>query len=390
MRIFSGWPRRASLVGMTVVIGSIFTPPLAHARPPARDVAACQLPALIDGWHNEGFPTDFEVFLEPTGTLNAVMLLVDFPDAPIDEADPAWQTADAYRELHGAGLDWLSTASYGSVNVELAVVDHWYRMSQPSTAYGLDRAVTFEQHVAYIAEAVALSDSGVDFSAYDIVYVTAAPNATGISNSPGYIDPTDTRIIADGVAISHGATFGTSVWEWSEPDRPLVIAHETAHVFSLPDLYAFSGSPFHRFVGGWDIMGRLDGASPGPFGWHRWKLGWIADRQVKCLPEPGTYRIRLTSLDRRSGTKLAVIPTGPSSAYVIESRRAAGLDATACSTGILIYEVDSSVPTGSGPIRVVDATPGDAGSAGCADLDIATFGRVVDRAPSPIPSAGSP
>ena len=58
-------------------------------------------------------------------------------------------------------------------------------------------------------------------SAYDIVYVTAGPNATGISKfARRDIDPTDSRVAADGVAISHGATFGTSVWSWSEPDRP--------------------------------------------------------------------------------------------------------------------------------------------------------------------------
>jgi hypothetical protein len=152
------------------------------------------------------------------------------------------------------------------------------------------------------------------------------------------------------------------------------MAHETAHIFSLPDLYSFSGEPFHRFVGGWDLMGNLAGAAPGLFAWHRWKLGWIEDRQVACLGEPGTYRLRVTSVDRRSGTKLAVIPTGPSSAYVVESRRGVGLDEHACSTGILIYEVDSSVPTGMGPVRVVDATPGDPAAADCSDLDIATFG----------------
>jgi M6 family metalloprotease-like protein len=374
VRTFSGSWRRALPLALALSFGLAFLTPGAHAARPQRDVAACQLPALIEGWHNEGFPTDYEVFLEPAGTLHAVMLLVDFPDAPIADADPAWQTAQAYHDLHGAGLDWLSAASYGAVQVELTVVEEWYRMSQPSTAYGLDRAATFEQHVAYLAEAVALADARVDFASFDIVYVAVAPNAAGISNSPGYIDPSDSRIIADGVPVSHGATFGTSVWDWAEPDRPLVIAHETAHVFSLPDLYAFSGEPFHRFVGGWDLMGSLDGAAPGLFAWHRWKLGWIADRQVACLAQPGTYAVTLTSLDRRNGTKFAVIPTGPSSAYVIESRRAARLDATACSSGVLIYEVDSGIPTGMGPIRVVDATPGDPGSALCADLDIATFG----------------
>ena len=68
-----------------------------------------------------------------------------------------------------------------------------------------------------------------------------------------------------------------------------------------------------------------------------------------------------------------MIPTGASTAIVLESRRAAGLDADACSTGVLIYTVDSSVPTGMGPVRVIDASPGDAETATCGDLDVATL-----------------
>ena len=365
--------RVAVMTAFAVVLASTLVTTTTVAARPSRDVAACQLPAMVPGWHNEGFPTDFDIFLQPEGSLQAVMLFVDFPDEPIDEADAPWQDFDAYVELHQAGLDWLHAASYGEVSVELTAVDEWYRMSQPSTSYGLDRGATFDEHAAYLGEAVALADPDVDFSEYDIVYVVAGPNATDISSSAGYIDVTDSRIIADGVPISHGATFGTSVWDWAEPDRPLVIAHETAHVFSLPDLYAFSGDP-HQFVGGWDVMGDLAGAAPGLFAWHRWKLGWISDRQVACLAEPGQYTVRLTAVDRRNGTKLAVIPTGPSTALVLESRRATGLDTEACSTGVLAYRVDSSVATGEGPIRIIDATPGDTQAGGCRDLDIATFG----------------
>ena len=344
----------------------------AAARPP-RDAVTCQLSPMIPGWLNEGIPTDFEVFLEPDRALKAVMLFVDFPDAPIAATDPEWQSVDSYVELHQPGAEWLRSASYGAVDIAITPVDAWYRMGHPSTTYGLDRAATFEEHVAYLGEAVALADSDVDFSEYDIVYVVTGPNATGISNSPAYIDASDSRILADGTTIRHAATFGTDVWGWAEPYQHLVLAHETGHVFGLPDLYSYAGDTY-GFVGGWDVMADIDGPGPGLFAWHRWKLGWIPDRQVACLAEPGVYTVRLTAVDRASGTKLAAIPTSPTSAIIIESRRAVGLDAGACSTGVLMYRVDSAVPTGSGPIRVVDATPGDTGSSVCGDLDIATFG----------------
>ena len=342
----------------------------AAAEPSA--ASACHPPGTT-GWLDEGIPTDFNVFLRPVGTLKAVMVFVDFPDAPIGEASLGWQRRRPYLELHRAGAAWLNGASYGGVQVAITPSERWYRMSQPSWAYGMDRAVTFDQHVTYLAEAVALADPDVDFAAYDIVYVVAGPNAFGISNSHAYIDRSDSRVRADGVAIEHAATFGTSVWNWRPADRPLVLAHETAHLFGLPDLYASSGDP-HRFVAGWDVMGDLAAAAPGPLAWHRWKLGWIGNGRVACLNRPGEFVVRLRAVDLQRGTKLAVIPIGQTTAYVIESRRRIGLDADACSTGVLVYRIDSGISTGHGPIQVVDATPGDSSTPRCRDLDIATFG----------------
>jgi hypothetical protein len=153
-----------------------------------------------------------------------------------------------------------------------------------------------------------------------------------------------------------------------------VLAHETGHLFGLPDLYAFDSGGTHRHVGGWDLMGTLSGSAPDLFAWEKWKLGWISDAQVACVVEPGTQRIRLIAIERGDGMKLVVVPTGPTAAYVIESRRAIGNDANACSTGVLIYRVDSTVPTGFGPVRVVDATPNKATDPPCTDLEVATFG----------------
>jgi M6 family metalloprotease-like protein len=365
--------RAVALAAVVAVLSAGFiTGPPAHAAPSARNPGACRLPPLT-GWLDEGLPTNHDLFLNSRRHLDAAMLFVDFPDAPISEVEPIWRQFKTYANVHRQGASWLRAASYGAVDLEISVVKDWYRMSQPSTAYGVRRGVSFEELAAYLAEAVALADRDVDFAAFDIVYVVAGINAFGISTSFAFIDPSHDRVVADGVAIDHASTFATDVWLWGEPYRGLVFSHETGHLLGLPDLYSYSGDQ-DQFVAGWDIMADIDGPAPGPFAWHRWKLGWIRTRQVACLDDPGTYRVRLSAVERRRGTKPAVIPSGRSTAYVIESRRAIRLDSEACSTGVLIYEVDSSIATGSGPVRVIDATPGDAFHPRCLDLDIATFG----------------
>jgi hypothetical protein len=50
-----------------------------------------------------------------------------------------------------------------------------------------------------------------------------------------------------------------------------------------------------------------------------------------------------------------VVPTGPSTAFVIEARRRAGQDARLCEEGVLVYSVDALVHSGDGPIRVQPA-----------------------------------
>jgi len=301
------------------------------------------------------------------------MLFVDFPHARASEAPAGWRKTGPYSEWLAPAATWLRTASYGKVRLSITPVDSWYRMSRRDLAYGVDRGMTFDEHVEFMAEAVALADDDVDFSQYQIVYVVTPKNALGISNSPGFIDASDGRILADGVAITHGATLGQNIWEWGDFGYR-VLAHETGHIFGLPDLYAFDGGEVHRFVGGWDLMGTLNGSAPDLFAWEKWKLGWISDDQVVCVVEAGTQRIRLTAVERRHDTKLVVVPTGPTAAYVIETRRALGTDADACSTGVLIYRVDSTIATGFGPVRVVDATPNQEADPPCTDLEVATFG----------------
>src|SRR5919197_570049 len=139
MRILSrSWRpslRLALIVAALAALSATFGTGPASAARPSIDVAACQLPART-GWLDEGFPTDFDIFLEPDGMLQAVMLFVDFPDAPIGDADGEWQSVESYLELHEPGADWLRTAPYGGVDVDITAIDKWYRMSQPSTAYG--------------------------------------------------------------------------------------------------------------------------------------------------------------------------------------------------------------------------------------------------------------
>ncbi|MEU7897927.1 M6 family metalloprotease domain-containing protein [Nonomuraea sp. NPDC049152] len=335
---------------MVVMLALVAVPTPAHADGPA----GCALPGRT-GWTDEGHDTDPVQFLRATGRIRAVMLFVDFPDAPASES-----TQEYYDALAPAG-PYLSKVSNGRARLTVTPVRRWLRMPQDSTTYGFDRGITYEQHQRYVGQAVAAADAEVDFSRYDIVYIVPNRQASAITFSPTYLwDPADPGVVADGAPVRWGVTFGQDMWRWGYK----VLAHETGHAFGLPDLYAFSGPDYHRFVGGWDVMGLIGGPSPEPFAWHAWKLGWISDAQVSCATR-GVHR--LTPVEERGGRKLVVVRTGETTAYAVEYRKG-----SSCSGGVVIYKVDSSTATGEGPVRVMDARPG-VPSAGCHALDDAAY-----------------
>ncbi len=51
--------------------------------------------------------------------------------------------------------------------------------------------------------------------------------------------------------------------------------------------------------------------------------------------------------------KAVMVPTGPTSLVAVESRRAAGYDTLLPKTGVLVYTLDTSITSGTGPIQVL-------------------------------------
>ncbi|AJC54379.1 M6 family metalloprotease domain-containing protein [Streptomyces sp. 769] len=336
------------------------TPP--PTRRPSSPATDCALPGRT-GWTDEGHDTDHTRFQRATGTRRVLMLFVDFPDAK------ATDSTREYAAQLAPAADWMRTASYGRTRLALTALHRWVRMPATSDSYGFRRGLTFEAHEKYVRDAITAADPYADFSRYDMVYVVPTKAASAISFSPTYLyDPTTPGVTADGTRIKWAVTFGQDMWHWG----PKVADHETGHTFGLPDLYSFTGTT-HQYVGGWDVMGNIAGPAPQYLGWHSWKLGWTRDAQVACLAAPGRRTVRLTPVERRDGTKIAVLRTGATTAYVAESRRAQGHDADACSRGVLLYKVDSATRTGEGPVQVMNGHPSAKPRAGCTPLDLAAY-----------------
>jgi M6 family metalloprotease-like protein len=290
-----------------------------------------------------------ELSLKVRGTLRAVMLFVDFRERRASES-----TVQLSDRLVKPAAAWIREVSSGRAALEVTPVHRWYRMSHGSRSYGLGDGVSFEEQKNFIAEAVAAANHDVDFSPYSIVYIVAS-RGSPLERSPAFHAFAGSGVKVDGNELRYGATFGEDIRDVSPSAYgAYVLVHETGHILGLPDLYDVPDPTYwslFRFAGAWDIMSwNLPGAHL--LAWHKWKLGWLEPSELTCLRGPGELTTTLTPAARAGGLKAVVVPTGGSTAYVIEARKRIGEDRHLCDEGVLVYSVSGTVRSGEGPIRV--------------------------------------
>ena len=246
---------------------------------------------------------------------------------------------------------FFKTVSYGRMDWNLEPHFVWLRLSQPSAYYG-EAIRSYEGHLEFIQEAVTLADADVDFSTADSVTVMVPPSATAVEFGPAFGANPGEGYTADGKIFSNGVTSAADLPNWGF----IWLNHETGHTMGLADLYGYDFDPnnydyIHRHVGNFGFMGFTGGKGFEPFAFERWQLGWLDDDQILCQTE-GEITATVTPIEITGGMKAVMVPISNSKAVVIESRRQIGYDAPILKPGVLVYVVDTSIPSGEGTLVV--------------------------------------
>ncbi|MEU2550039.1 M6 family metalloprotease domain-containing protein [Streptomyces roseolus] len=330
------------------------------AAPDTTRLGPCRIATTLGVQMSEGLPTA-PGYAPSTGGIRALTLMVDFPDAPGEGTAMA-----RFREFFPQTSDWFRVSSYGRLQYRPeAPIPDWLRMPRPFSSYGIERGAPYEPgYRSFVEDIVKAADPKVDFSAYDLVNVLVTPNA-GPSALDTVLSVTfsgnDDAPYADGVPLAN-TSFVYSRQDDGSGSYPetgyRVLPHENGHVFGLPDLYTADGG---GTVGHWDIMSEDWGANNDLLGWHKWKLGWLDDDQVRCAAT-GTSEHLLTPLALAGGPKLVFVPLSDTTGYAVEVRTREGNDEAVCEPGVLVYRVEADVDTGHGPVTVADS---DRASGGC-------------------------
>lgn len=295
--------------------------------------------------------TDYRLYVKPTGTVRAIMLFAKFPDAEAEES-----THELFNRLVPEGIAFFHRASYGTMSLAVEVRHRWIPMDHASTSgrYDCHRWAT---HKAYVAEVVRKTAGEVDYRKHDLVYIVGSRNR-GTPDSPTWCAWPGDGVPVGGTEVRHAVTFGNDIrrphWGWQ------TLAHETGHIFGLPDLYSFTPGTrrykdVHRHVGPWDLMGW---EAPGSeyLAWHKYKLGWLSDRSVTVATKGPTTSV-VMPIDEPGGVKMVVVPVQDGEGYVVEVRRRERSPRSP--DGVLCYKVSLARGTGQGPIQVIPARPDD-------------------------------
>jgi len=303
-------PRRSPFTRPFVIVlsAALLVSALLHATPVAR-AAKLPTPASLQ-------PAGRVNFDPARGTIEALMLFVDFSTLP-----HGVQTTEATAEnlLGGNRFNqFIHQQSGGKLDIRVAISSGWRRMPQPIEAYKTSFEGAFINNSAllrYIKDVQNLYPD-VDLGYYPIVYVVM-PNSEIYrrSQTANYGDLKawiDSRRSGDSLGdMRNIVIMGGSAQSQHRPYMSL--AHETMHVFGLPDLY--KNRPGKAFEIIWDLMGDPYRAN-GFIGWHHYVLGWLPATRIAVPASATKTEYLLTPIHSGAGTSLLLIPMGKAGKYL--------------------------------------------------------------------------
>jgi immune inhibitor A len=293
--------------------------------------------------------------VKTTGTLKALVILVDFSDNQKSTAKSHYEDLLFSSGTHSTGSmhDYFKESSYGALSIVGEVLG-WYRMPQPYAFY-VDNQNGFGTYPKNVQK---LIEDAVDAANVDVNY------ANYDSDGDGYVDAL--FIVHSGVgAETTGRT--DQIWShrWSISDRTLdgvkirdytceaedgkigLFCHELTHVFNIPDLYDTDYSS--RGIGRWCLMAggswNNNGLTPSqPSAWVKKTLGWVSPTNVT------SDQSGVSLVDIETNAKMYRLWTGGSTGkeyFLVENRQKKGFDSHLPSSGLAIWHIDENRTTNS-------------------------------------------
>lgn len=255
---------------------------------------------------------------------------------------------------------FLADMSNGVVSFEWRTTETYSRMSKKLADYRVTRTAGGST-VPLVQEAIALVDKQIDFTGVDFVVAVLPPNTPRELSD---VSPALMLSSSDPFKTDEGRVYRATLvgGDMRFPEGHLLLSHEFGHLLGLNDYYWYGWKPGmlyedqFKFMGNFDNMNFATGNSREWTAWSRWIIDFLPDSKVLCAREGVEVSAQLDAVSKVStGPQLLVIRTAATEAIAVESRRNTRHDskASATSNGLLVYEIDTTIFNGQGPLRIV-------------------------------------
>ena len=297
-----------------------------------------------------------------SGSLNCLVLLVDFSDNPGTTTASHYETLLFDKSNPDSMASFYSDMSYGKLDVTGTVVG-WLRAPQPYAFYVDGKSGTGNSFphntpgllqdalTAYCAtQSLAPFDRNGDGFIDGLFLVHAGPGAETQGNPAKRKNMIWSHKWTLPLPFVNNGVKAFAYFTAPEDGRLGVFSHEFGHFVGLPDLYDTSYRS--RGVGDWCLMagGSWNGNGNVPARLSAWclaTLGWIKPRNVKTAQTHD-----LATLASNAKDCLRVWTGGkPSPEYfLLENRQKAGRDAQLPGSGLAVWHIDERQSDNTNPI----------------------------------------
>jgi M6 family metalloprotease-like protein len=309
--------------------------------------ADCKVKNYSLGAIRLGFPRNPDR-VPQLGTTNNLIIVVDFPDAKLNERlETVVDNVLSPRTVE----KFLSSNSYGKYKPTFTIFPNVVRMISLDTSFAPNSSGRFlDEPQRLVLEAVALAKGQSQLDGYSSITVFAPT-----SKSLGYFGAAypDFPINVGGKTILNSQLVGQIGSITSDVPSWKVFAHEFGHFLGMYDYYIAGTGNSGKSPGPFDIMGNTTGNANSFFGFQRWIQGWLDDSEVICsLNLNSSTTHTLTPLNSKTGKRVFVHPIDGTTAIMVEYRTDSEFDFLKGNDGLLVYLIDMKVGSGEGPISI--------------------------------------
>jgi len=290
--------------------------------------------------------------LDTTKTIRGLIFTFDFPDHV-----SANQDSPKFEELKRSFEEFYRSQSNGKLQFSWTISPKFSRLTKSVESYGIgSRGASSNGWWMLNNDMQDLAFQTYNRNEFDMVIGSAPINTTReqIASSPAF----GSSQIRYKPATFLGGDYWSNGSSWTIP------THEFGHfALGISDLYDYKSSMLgqagfeaqFQYMGVYDLMNWAGGSGVELTAWNRWISKLISDSQIICLPNFETTSLLKPIEEPNDDVKGLVIPITNHSAIVIENRAALGYDKglPTGAQGIIAYVVDTSIESGSGPMRLI-------------------------------------